>query len=267
MMVSLNRGPAAAVPLVCVCGVELYAELARALSPDRRVLGAYLDMDLEVPIEEAGVALDVPALAARYIELLRAHEGHDGETPGAPRRYALGGYSFGGLIAYEMAQQLQAGGDEVALVALFDSILPRGRPRPTIRERVSGHLGRLRRSPGRFVSHLVGHARDRMGFASHAPTVADDHRYAVVQRATAEYEAIARPYEGPVAIWRALGGDGTSDRIASELGWSGLVPADTTVHSVDAEHVAVLRAPHAERIARDISTHIARFDAPATMAS
>lgn len=261
MMVSLNRGPADAVPLVCVCGVELYAELARALSPDRRVLGAYLDMDLEVPIEEAGVALSVPALAAQYIALLREHEGHE------RRRYALGGYSFGGLIAYEMAQQLRAGGDEVALVALFDSILPRGRPRPTIRERVSGHLGRLRRSPGRFVSHLVGHARDRMGFASHAPTVADDHRYAVVQRATAEYEAIARPYDGPVAIWHALGGDGTSDRIASELGWSGLVPADTTVHSVAAEHVAVLRAPHAERIARDISTHIARFDAPATMAS
>src|SRR5262249_53897649 len=35
--------------------------------------------------------------------------------------YLLGGYSFGGLVAYEMARQLRANGQEVALLALIDT--------------------------------------------------------------------------------------------------------------------------------------------------
>ena len=36
--------------------------------------------------------------------------------------YFLGGYCGGGTIAYEAAQQLQADGEEVALLALFDTM-------------------------------------------------------------------------------------------------------------------------------------------------
>src|SRR5262249_39581722 len=35
--------------------------------------------------------------------------------------YHIGGYSFGGLVAYEMAQILHSRGEEVALLALFDT--------------------------------------------------------------------------------------------------------------------------------------------------
>ncbi len=261
MMIALNEGPAATIPLACVCGVELYEELARALEPERRVLGAYIPMDLDVPLETAAVSLDVPRLAARYIDMLLS------DVPRGP--YALGGYSFGGLIAYEMAQLLRARGEQVALVALFDCIMSRARPRLTVGERVSAHVGRLRRSPARFVSHVVEHARERMGLATRPPpdTSEDhDHHYAIVMRATAAYEAIAKPYDGPVAIWRADGGSQEA-RLAPDLGWSGLVPKDTPVHTISAEHVTVLRSPNAELIAREIGAHLARFDPPATVAS
>src|SRR5205807_1503105 len=35
--------------------------------------------------------------------------------------YLVGGYSFGGLVAYEMARQIQEAGDGVALLVLFDT--------------------------------------------------------------------------------------------------------------------------------------------------
>jgi thioesterase domain-containing protein len=260
MIAPLNAGPATRIPLVCVCGVELYAGLARALEPDHRVLGAFVPMDLDVPIEAAGVAAGVPQLATRYIELLRAHA--------LRGPYAIAGYSFGGLIAYEMAQRLRAAGDEIVLVALFDTVLPRARPRPTLEERASAHLHRLRESPSRFASHLVEHARARIGLTTHGPRIADDdHRYAVVMRATAAYEALATPYDGPVAIWRALREGPRASRTAKDLGWSSLVPPDTPVHPVDAEHVTVLTAPNVPRIARELRVHLAPFDPPAILAS
>jgi thioesterase domain-containing protein len=52
-------------------------------------------------------------MAARYLEAVQAHQ------PDGP--YYLGGYCFGGNVAYEMARQLKSRGEEVALVALLDT--------------------------------------------------------------------------------------------------------------------------------------------------
>jgi thioesterase domain-containing protein len=58
----------------------------------------------------------IEALAAHYIEEVRRAQ------PNGP--YFLIGYSWGGLVAYEMAQQLTASGEVVELVALVDTLLP-----------------------------------------------------------------------------------------------------------------------------------------------
>ncbi|HEY9667604.1 MAG TPA: thioesterase domain-containing protein, partial [Coleofasciculaceae cyanobacterium] len=55
-------------------------------------------------------------MAAYYIEELRKIQ------PSGP--YYLGGWSFGGLIAFEMAQQLISSGHQVALLAILDTLAP-----------------------------------------------------------------------------------------------------------------------------------------------
>ncbi|WAL98655.1 amino acid adenylation domain-containing protein [Streptomyces sp. Je 1-369] len=55
----------------------------------------------------------LPAMAADYVEQLRSVQ------PSGP--YHLVGWSFGGLVAFEMAAQLQARGEEIALLALLDA--------------------------------------------------------------------------------------------------------------------------------------------------
>jgi amino acid adenylation domain-containing protein len=58
----------------------------------------------------------IPAIASYYI--------HQIKTVQSEGPYYLVGYSIGGLIAYEMAQQLRSGGQEVALLGLLDPAPP-----------------------------------------------------------------------------------------------------------------------------------------------
>ena len=59
----------------------------------------------------------VEAMAAEYLKEVKALQ------PEGP--YYLCGYSFGGLIAFEMAHRLWESGDEVGLVGLFDTTMSR----------------------------------------------------------------------------------------------------------------------------------------------
>jgi thioesterase superfamily protein/AMP-binding enzyme/phosphopantetheine binding protein len=99
-------------PLFCieVIGVEFF-ELIRADQPVYNLrfgVGSPPGKILRLPMIEA--------LAAHYIEEVRRAQ------PNGP--YFLIGYSWGGLVAYEMAQQLTASGEVVELVALVDTLLP-----------------------------------------------------------------------------------------------------------------------------------------------
>lgn len=64
----------------------------------------------------------IDTMAAAYIQTLKTHQ------PQGP--YHLGGWSLGGLIAYEMAQQLKSQGEAVASLVLIDSYLYTGAAKP-----------------------------------------------------------------------------------------------------------------------------------------
>src|SRR5262249_50316699 len=57
----------------------------------------------------------VEAMAAEYLKQIKAQQ------PRGP--YYLCGYSFGGLVAFEIARRLRGSGDEVGLVGLFDTMM------------------------------------------------------------------------------------------------------------------------------------------------
>jgi amino acid adenylation domain-containing protein len=113
-------------PLICAppgSGLSwCYAGLIRSLGPDRPIIG----LQARSVADPEGFVPSVREMAADYLELIRAKE------PTGP--YYLLGWSFGGLLAQEMAVQLQASGEEVALLALLDSY-PRYDPGLSIDER------------------------------------------------------------------------------------------------------------------------------------
>jgi acetoacetyl-CoA synthetase len=67
-------------------------------------------------LESADVDLSVETVARQHVEALRPI------TPHGP--YVLLGYSFGGLVAYEMAVQLQQSGEQIGLLGLLDTPHP-----------------------------------------------------------------------------------------------------------------------------------------------
>jgi amino acid adenylation domain-containing protein len=106
-------------PFFCVHpaggNVLAYYHLARYLGPDQPFFGLQAP-DLK-EISELGDNFDrLEDRATHYIEMMRLVQ------PEGP--YLLGGWSFGGLMAFEMAHQLHREGQRVALLALFDSVAP-----------------------------------------------------------------------------------------------------------------------------------------------
>jgi thioesterase domain-containing protein len=94
-----------------------FVDLAHDMPTDRPFV-AFQDMEPRRP--DSGED-SIPSMAARYIEVMRSLQ--------AQGPYLLGGWSMGGVVAFEMASQLLAAGQPIGLLALIDSYLAPLRPR------------------------------------------------------------------------------------------------------------------------------------------
>jgi amino acid adenylation domain-containing protein len=100
-------------PLYIVHGagfnVLIFNALSRNMDPDQPIYGLQAKglNGIEEPLDS------VEAMAAHYVAAITA------ANPTGP--YALAGYSFGGIIAFEMARQLTAAGKTVKFLGMFDT--------------------------------------------------------------------------------------------------------------------------------------------------
>ena len=102
------------LPFFWIHGDHSTALLPHYLGPDQPLYG------LEHQSQDGKPAryTQVETIAAHYLEEIRVVQ------PRGP--YFLGGYSFGGIVAFEAAQQLTKRGEEVAFLFLLDSHFPQG---------------------------------------------------------------------------------------------------------------------------------------------
>lgn len=188
--------------------------------------------------------------------------------------YFLAGYSFGGLIAFEIAQQLVSAGEQVQFLGLLDSAeyqyLVRVKNGLSRRERLSLYKSRFhsalfgsdrrdylaKRLKARLYA-LVRRVLDATGLHMllHWATISDINSYAA---------SLYRPrtYPGSVTIFR------TSEREILDgndkfLGWGSLVRGPIAVHDVPGNHFTMTREPNASVLASQLSQalEIARADA------
>jgi acetoacetyl-CoA synthetase len=134
----------AGVPFFCVHGaggnVLNFRDLSLALPADRPFYGLQAHgVDGVTPVLPS-----IEAMAQAYLDQVREAQ------PYGP--YLLGGYSGGGVVAFEMARRLTAAGEEVALLALFDTRHPQSRAHElTFAERVA----RLREERFGYVREIA----------------------------------------------------------------------------------------------------------------
>lgn len=259
VLVELQRGDGI-LPLVLVPGAGGDAftllELCRALGPDQPVLA------LQMPGLRPGEVppSSVEALAELYLRHLRARQ------PRGP--YALGGESFGGVVAFAMAQALQASGERVALLALLDTYSP-GHPalRPGLGPRVwPRRLGRWLLPRGkreihdlRAVSRGLREKLETVRFRAHrrrhgalvTPPFA--WRYSYLRELCFDAQNRYQPgvHPGAVLLLRAER-QPPADLYTSgdDLGWRRFVQGPLEVHDVPGVHGDAVRAPHVHRTAR-----------------
>jgi len=240
--------------------VLFYKDLARYLPPDQPLYG----------LQAKGLGgkeerhRRVEDMARHYISEILAFQ------PVGP--YYLGGSSFGGLVAYEMARQLMAAGEAVGLVALFDTY-GKGYPRyreATVNMRGLFRLGDRFRHHWRNLSLLDGSAKwayiaakgkkAKNLFRRTARAKKDEiqQQYRAIAGAdlgeplkktqNAIQEALDRytypPIDGPVTLFRAEQQPAGIEPDPA-LGWRPLVRGHLSIHEVPGAHGAVTVEPHA----------------------
>lgn len=120
--------------------------------------------------------------------------------------YFVGGFSGGGITAYEIAHQLRRMGDEVALVVLLDTPLPQRRPLSR-RDRLLIQWQETRRKgfayPVLWLRNRVRWEIEKRRATTETQTAHSFHNAEIEQaflNAVASYEM--RPWDGPVALFR-----------------------------------------------------------------
>jgi thioesterase domain-containing protein len=186
----------------------------------------------------------VEEMAARYI--LEMSEIEDGP-------YMLLGYSFGGIVAYEMAVQLTAAGRDVALLVLVDTSAPRA-VLPVKVDRLkhatlAGVRNLIRFAWKRRVRRVVGWSHL---FLRRPLSGSRFSRYMLGHAHSLWSKYQPAPYPGRIEYFRVLSDqdDLPIDRLA---GWDQLAD-DVRVHDVHAPvHEEVLAEPWVKSLATELN--------------
>ncbi|GME66071.1 uncharacterized protein HO173_010079 [Neofusicoccum parvum] len=209
----------------------------------------------------------IPGLAALYLAELRRRQ------PYGP--YHLGGWSAGGIAAYEAAQQLFAAGERVATLVLFDS------PNPVALPALPPRLHEFFADVGLLGTASGGGGEKK---AADVPKWLVPHFGATI-RALAAYRPVPVPrgVEPPraLAIWarwgvcRRPGVDARPERLPDEPrsmtwlldnrtdfggnGWEGLLGGVVETRVVDANHFTMMRdVEQLQEIARFVREFLAQ---------
>ena len=183
--------------------------------------------------------------------------------------YYVGGYSMGGVVAYEMAILLREQGEDVGLVVLLDTQAPT-LPHWTMRERFMAHWGRLQkegpayllRRSIQFSVRQITHAKTWFNLTLSSKDTFS-LRHDLVQ--DAGHKALRRylpgKYGGDVLLLRAQlrlkSTDGIGYRMHESNGWRGYVTGKLSIEQVGMQHLEMVTAAAAPSTAEPIAEALA----------
>jgi len=239
-------------------GVLCYSDVAAHLGSDVPFYGLQArGHTMGQPID------DVKEMAAYYLEAIRSVQS---QGP-----YYLGGWSFGGVVAFEMAQQLHAIGESVGLVALLDSQAETAHlefdAATLIAENVSEHIPiSVEELRSRDVDDQL---REVMSLAQQRNLMPPDfaledaRRYVDVYRAhwNAANGYEPQVYPGKLTLFRASDKPEEFIRRNPARGWDKLAHGGVDIIAVPGSHQSMVKNPHAEVLAERLRACIQQPEA------
>jgi len=232
-----------------------YVRLAQRLGPDRPCYGLQalgVDTDDE-PVRR------VEAMSESYVDALRQVR--------SSRRVHLGGWSFGGVVAFDMACRLSAAGEPPGVLALIDA--------PVLTEELEDVWRDMRRQVHEMTA-LVERSREERDWPPESLTRRADGLRGHFRPATLSggAEAVLRvlrvidanaeafqTYRPPVYPGRLLlfvaGDEPGADRLGEN--W-GRLAAEVTVHRLPGRHMDLVIEPGVANLATLLDEHLAESD-------
>jgi amino acid adenylation domain-containing protein len=218
------------------------------LGPDQRVVGL-------LP-ERIGRRFDqsrrVEDLATPMLEAIRSVQPHG--------PYHIAGFSFGGLLAYELAGRLREDGEPVGWLAILDCMTPEVAGRLTWLRSPRGFLTRLRERGARRALRAVRRGawralEARLGRLRRLPTpVEDDFDFDGAAALRSKY--ICRGHDAPLELFVSAD---TADMTRNpSLGWEDVHKGALTVHEVPGRHLSLITEPHVHDVADIFSASLRR---------
>jgi len=203
-------------------------------------------------------------MATHYIQQIQTIQ------PEGP--YFLGGASFGGWVAWEMAQQLVAQGEKVALLALFDTPGSGFFKRVPLPKRVWNHFKSfLKLGPTYINAQLKGKSKWLMIWLKqkqrikksasqfpqdigHSPTHKELKSVVEAANKQAQRNYVLRVYSGLVICFRATTHQAASEgwELDPQMGWGDLVGGELEIHPVPGDHDSMFREPHVSVLAEQL---------------
>ena len=223
----------------------LNINLAKVLGADQPFLFVLLTAEDFAALGETPTLQSVAACLLRKIRAMQS------EGP-----YIIGGFCAGGILAYEIASQLRAAGQEVSLLVLLDA------PNPAYLELSESLTPRLKYLPyavrrgarlGLRISLVYLRERLHKHLARTSKTVRSEKRVAreILNAAVLAYRP--QRYEGKVLLLLA------SDRpphLNLLPGWLAVVPGNLHTQYVDAHRRNLLDPENAQTVADAIVSHL-----------
>ncbi len=241
--------------------VVCYQALAQRLGHERpfyaiRARGLSGEPDLPGRLED---------MAEEYVAAIRAVQ-----TEGP---YHLGGWSMGGVVAYEMAQQLLAQGESIGLLAFLDTTIPTSPANQPYAEdaelsaREYGldmtleELDRL--GPDEQLPYLWDHVRKLGLVETDTPLplvrqILDDLKRLFHAHVSMANEYAIRPYPGRITLFRPSDSP-IVNSTPRDRNW-GRLASSVDVHFVPGLHHTMVKEPHVQVLAQQVQCCLRQAD-------
>lgn len=195
----------------------------------------------------------IEAMASHYIKEMSAVQ------PEGP--YLIGGMCFGGAVAFEMAQQLHAQGQQIRLLVFLDTPCPPFSFQHHIQFHLKRYAWHLRENVFTYLNRPSHRSLTSVsqGFMKRLRAIRHTMRILRVDRANQQAFRNYRPQPYSGRIVHFLVSEPSSKSSAdSRMKWKNYAQSGMEVHTVSSDHYSMLREPHVRALAETLNDYLAR---------
>ena len=243
--------------------LRYFRPLAQHLQGDNPIYGLSIQLR-----ETPGKITDrVETLAAHYVEEMQKLQ------PQGP--YFLMGFSFGGMVAFEMAQQLVAQGQEISQLVLIDTYTLEPFFTLSPAQKMAEHWCKLQqeglpylckkskkvflRQWRKLIQYITLKIQLKFLFNPNNQgfTESFHHKIFRQQNRQARRHYVPNSYPGKATIFRARDCDQSlSQQRLPDLGWRQFVQGGLEIYDIPGNHLTMLQEPHVKILAQQLDAYL-----------